>query len=169
MHGIHFAMEFLLKNTKSLLDSKLSDGQYISAQDKNVIVVGGGDTGTDCIGTSMRHGCKNLVNFELLARPPVDRADNNPWPEWPVIFRTDYGHSEVAAKFGDDPRQYSILSKEFINDGYGNVAGIRTVNIDWSKPGDKAPFTEVAGSEQTFEADLDTAGDGIFRARSHAG
>lgn len=154
LNGIHFAMEFLLKNTKSLLDSGLEDGQYISAKGKNVIVIGGGDTGTDCIGTSLRHGCNSLVNFELLAKPPQDRAENNPWPQWPVIFRVDYGHAEVAAKFGDDPRQFGILTKEFIDDGNGNVAGIRTIRIDWSKPGEKAPFTEVPGSEQEFKADL---------------
>jgi NAD(P)H-dependent glutamate synthase small subunit len=104
LQGIHFAMEFLLKNTKSLLDSDLQDNNYISARGKNVIVIGGGDTGTDCIGTSLRHGCSALINFELLARPPAARAENNPWPQWPVIYRVDYVHAEVAAKFGRDPR-----------------------------------------------------------------
>ena len=154
LQSIHFAMEFLLKNTKSLLDSQLQDQQYISAKDKNVVVIGGGDTGTDCIGTSMRHGCRNLVNFELLAKPPAERAENNPWPQWPIIYRVDYGHAEVAAKFGQDPREFSILSKEFIDNGHGQVAGIRTVQIDWSKPSDNAPFSEIAGSEKVFEADL---------------
>jgi NADPH-dependent glutamate synthase beta subunit-like oxidoreductase len=147
-------MEFLLKNTKSLLDSDLQDNQYISAKDRNVIVIGGGDTGTDCIGTSMRHGCNSLVNFELLARPPEERAEHNPWPQWPVIYRMDYGHSEVAARFGQDPREFGVLSKEFIDNGRGDVAGIRTVRIDWTKPSDNAPFSEVPGSEQVFKADL---------------
>ena len=94
--GVHLAMEFLTANTKSLLDSGLEDGGYISAKDKNVIVIGGGDTGTDCIGTSLRHGCKSLVNFELLPKPPLERAPNNPWPLWPRIYRVDYGHAEAA-------------------------------------------------------------------------
>jgi NAD(P)H-dependent glutamate synthase small subunit len=155
LKGIHFAMEFLHANTKSLLDSKLDDGQYISAKDKRVIVIGGGDTGTDCIGTSMRHGCKSLVNFELLPKPPADRAPDNPWPTWPKIFRTDYGHAEVAAVFGDDPRTYCILSKKFIDDGNGNVAGIETVNVEWKKDdAGRFQMSEVPGSEKTYEADL---------------
>jgi glutamate synthase (NADPH/NADH) small chain len=152
--GIHFAMDFLTRNTKSLLDSKLADNHHISAKDRDVLVIGGGDTGTDCIGTSMRHGCRSLVNFELLDRPPDQRAANNPWPQWPRIFRSDYGHEEVKAKFGDDPRTFALLSKEFLDDGRGHVAGVRTVQIDWSKPTDKAPFTEVPGSEKTWKTDL---------------
>ena len=99
---VHFAMDFLRKNTKSLLDSNLEDGDYISAKDKSVIVIGGGDTGTDCIGTSLRHGCKSLVNFEIMPKPPADRADDNPWPLWPKIHRVDYGHEEAAARDGQD-------------------------------------------------------------------
>ena len=152
--GIHLAMEYLHTNTKTLLDDGNVDAAPIHAKDKNVIVIGGGDTGTDCIGTAMRQGCKSLVNFELLGKPPVDRGANNPWPQWPVIYRQDYGHQEVEAVFGDDPRRFSILTKEFIDDGNGNVAGIKTVDIDWSKPGEKAPFSEVPGSERTWEAEL---------------
>jgi NAD(P)H-dependent glutamate synthase small subunit len=153
--GIHFAMDFLRQNTKSLLDSQLQDGHFISAKDKRVIVVGGGDTGTDCIGTSMRHGCKNLVNFELLSKPPATRADDNPWPEWPRIFRVDYGHKEVAAVFGKDPREFAIASKEFIDDGQGNVAGIKTIRLEWTKDASgRMAMKEVPGSEQVFEADL---------------
>ncbi|MCC5829707.1 MAG: glutamate synthase subunit beta [Phycisphaeraceae bacterium] len=156
LKGIHFAMEFLHGNTQALVqESFASDFKPpISAKDKRVIVIGGGDTGNDCLGTSMRHGCRSLVNFELLGKPPLDRAPDNPWPQWPRILRTDYGHEEAAAVFGQDPRQFAILSKAFIDDGAGNVAGIRTVRIDWSKPGEKAPFTEVAGSEETWDADL---------------
>ena len=155
LNGVHFAMDFLRKNTKSLMDSNLSDGKYISAAGKKVIVVGGGDTGNDCIGTSVRHGCTELVNFELLPKPPEDRAEDNPWPQWPRIFRVDYGHEEVEAKFGKDPREFCVLSKEFIDDGKGNVAGIKTVRIVWEKD-DTGRFQmeEVPGSEQTFEADL---------------
>ncbi len=153
--GIHFAMDFLLKNTKSLMDSKLEDGAYITAKGKRVIVIGGGDTGTDCIGTSIRHGCASLVNFELLPKPPVERADDNPWPEWPVIFRVDYGHQEAAAKFGRDPREFRVLSKRFLDDGNGRVAGIETVRVEWIKDAHgKWQMSEVPGSAQIFEADL---------------
>ena len=145
--GVHFAMEFLLQNTKSLLDSELEDGKYISAKDKHVIVIGGGDTGTDCIGTSLRHGCKSLVNFEIMPRPPVDRSDNNPWPTWPLIFRVDYGHEEATAKFGNDPRVYSISGKEFVRDEDGNLLGINTVEVDKN-------FEEIPGTTQFWEADL---------------
>lgn len=145
--GVHFAMEFLLQNTKSLLDSELEDGNYISAKDKHVIVIGGGDTGTDCIGTSLRHDCKSLVNFEIMPRPPVDRSDNNPWPTWPLIFRVDYGHEEAAAKFGNDPRVYSISGKEFVRDDDGNLLGINTVEVDKN-------FQEIPGTTQFWEADL---------------
>ena len=119
-----------------------------------MIVIGGGDTGADCIGTSLRHGCKSMVNFELLDRPPADRAPNNPWPEWPRIYRVDYSHAETKAKFGHDPREYNILTKEFVDDGNGRVKGIKTVVVDWSKPGEKAPFSEVPGSEKVWPADL---------------
>ena len=145
--GVHMAMEFLTANTKSLLDSNLEDGNYISAKDKNVIVIGGGDTGTDCIGTSLRHGCKSLVNFELLPKPPAERAPNNPWPLWPHIYRVDYSHAEATEVYGDDPRVYSIMSKNFIMDDEGNLTGIVTVNVD-------DQIQETAGTEKTWEADL---------------
>jgi NAD(P)H-dependent glutamate synthase small subunit len=155
LNGIHFAMEFLHKNTKSLMDSKLKDGRYISAKGKRVVVIGGGDTGTDCIGTSIRHGCTSLVNFELLPKPPAERAPDNPWPEWPVIFRVEYGHEEAAAKFGRDPREYRVLSKRFIDDGSGNVAGIETVRVEWAKDAEgRWQMSEAPGSERVFEADL---------------
>lgn len=153
--GIHFAMDFLTKNTKSLLDSKLEDGNYISAEGKDVIVIGGGDTGTDCIGTSIRHGCKSVVNFELLPQPPEERASGNPWPTWPKIFRVDYGHEEATRKFGDDPRTYCVLSKGFIRGDDGNVAGIKTIEVDWVKD-DSGRFQmkELEGSEKEWKADL---------------
>ena len=145
--GVHMAMEFLTANTKSLLDSNLEDGNYISAKGKNVIVIGGGDTGTDCIGTSLRHGCKSLVNFELLPKPPAERAPDNPWPLWPRIHRVDYGHAEAAEVYGNDPRVYSIMSKHFIMDDNGNLTGIVTINVDEN-------LKEVEGTERTWEADL---------------
>ena len=145
--GVHLAMEFLTANTKSLLDSNLEDGNYISATDKKVIVIGGGDTGNDCIGTSIRHNCQSLVNFELLPKPPIDRAPNNPWPLWPRIHRVDYGHAEAGDKFGDDPRVFQVASKEFLRDSDGKLLGIVTVNVD-----DK--LQEIPGTEKTWEADL---------------
>ena len=155
LDGIQFAMDFLTRNTKSLLDSNLEDGAYTSAKDKNVIVIGGGDTGADCIGTSLRHGCKSVVNFELLDKPPAERAANNPWPEWPRIYRLDYSHEENKAKHGDDPRAYHVLAKEFIGDDNGHVKAVKTVEVDWAKPVEGgAPFSEVAGSEKEWPADL---------------
>ncbi len=154
LKGVHFAMEFLGKNTKSLLDSAHSDKAFISARGKKVVVIGGGDTGTDCIGTSLRHGCAQLVNFELMDRPPADRADDNPWPQWPRIYRVDYGHEEAKEKFGDDPRVYNILSKEFIDDGNGNVKGIKAVKVQWAKVDGRMQMQEVPGSEHIVEADL---------------
>ncbi|HUS40562.1 MAG TPA: glutamate synthase subunit beta [Pirellulales bacterium] len=154
LEGIHFAMDFLTRNTKSLLDSNLDDGHYLSAKGKNVIVIGGGDTGADCIGTSLRHGCASVGNFELLDRPPDQRAENNPWPEWPRIYRVDYSHAETVAKFGEDPRAFHVLTKQFIDDGEGRVRAVMTVEVNWSQPGERAPFSEVAGSEKEWPADL---------------
>lgn len=153
LSGIYFAMQFLTANTKSLLDSRLEDGRYISAKGKDVIVIGGGDTGTDCIGTSIRHGCKSLVNFELLPKPPDERAPDNPWPQWPRIFRTDYGHAEIKAKFGEDPRAYCVMSKEFVGEDSGSVAGIRTVQVEWTKDdAGKWKLNEIPGSDKFWKA-----------------
>ncbi len=148
--GVHFAMEFLTGNTKSLLDSNHEDGAYISAKDKHVIVIGGGDTGTDCIGTSLRHGCASLVNFELFPQPPAERAANNPWPTWPRIFRVDYGHEEAASVQGEDPRVYSISSLNFIGDENGNVTGVRTIDVEMRD----GKFENIEGSEREWKADL---------------
>jgi glutamate synthase (NADPH) small chain len=154
LQGIFFAMDFLTRNTKSLLDSELSDGCFTSATNKHVVVIGGGDTGADCIGTSLRHGCKSVVNFELLEQPPEGRAADNPWPEWPRIYRVDYSHAETKARFGDDPRQFCLLTKEFVGDDRGHVTGVRTVQVDWQRPGEKAPFSDVPGSEKVWPAEL---------------
>src|SRR5215211_1062933 len=128
LKGIHFAMEFLHSNTKSLLDSGHADGNYITAADKHVVVIGGGDTGTDCVGTSLRHQCKSLVQFEILPRPPDTRPPDNPWPEWPRIYRLDYGQEEAKARFGDDPRIYLIQTEKFVGDQNGHVKELHTVN-----------------------------------------
>ncbi|KAF2610711.1 hypothetical protein F2Q70_00008057 [Brassica cretica] len=155
LSGVHFAMEFLHANTKSLLDSNLEDGNYISAKGKKVVVIGGGDTGTDCIGTSIRHGCTNIVNLELLPQPPSTRAPGNPWPQWPRVFRIDYGHQEAATKFGKDPRTYEVLTKRFIGDDNGNVKGLEIVRVSWEKDeSGRFNFKEVEGSEEIIEADL---------------
>ncbi len=155
LSGIHFAMEFLLKSTKSFLDSKFQDHKYISAKDRDVIVIGGGDTGTDCIGTALRHECRSLVNFELLARPPDERSPDNPWPQWPLVYRVEYGHAESAALFGKDPREYDILSKEFVRDDKGRVKGVKTVRVEWTKGSDgTVNMREVDGTEEEWKADL---------------
>eukprot|EP00898_Chlorokybus_atmophyticus_P003594 jgi/Chlat1/4235/Chrsp27S04246 len=157
LKGVHYAMDFLTANTKSLLDSQLQDGNYISAAGKKVVVIGGGDTGTDCIGTSLRHGCTELVNLELMSQPPPARAPGNPWPQWPRVFRTDYGHQEAIATVGkgEDPRKFEVLTKEFIGDEQGNVKGIKTVEVRWSFPkGGRPVMEEIEGSERIIDADL---------------
>lgn len=153
--GIHFAMDFLKANTKSLLDAKPRKETHISAKGKKVIVIGGGDTGCDCIGTSMRQGCAGLVNFELLPKPPEERTDDMPWPTFPRILKTDYGHREAIARFGSDPREYGILTKEFRGNDRGEMVGLRTVRVDWEK--DEAGgfrMKEIPGTEEDWEADL---------------
>jgi glutamate synthase (NADPH/NADH) small chain len=152
--GIHFAMEFLQANTKSLLDSDHADGAYISAKDKDVIVIGGGDTGTDCVGTSLRHGCKSLVQFEILPVPPMNRAPDNPWPQWPKVYKLDYGQEEAEAIFGKDPREYLIQTKKFVGDSEGNLKELHTVRVEWVKDNGRTIPREVPGSERVFPAQL---------------
>jgi len=153
--GVHFAMEFLHANTKSLLDSNLEDGKHISAKGKKVVVIGGGDTGTDCIGTSIRHGCTSILNLELLPQPPNTRAPGNPWPQWPRVFRVDYGHQEAATKFGKDPRTYEVLTKRFVGDENGNLKGLELVSVKWEKDASgRFQFKEIEGSMEFVEADL---------------
>jgi glutamate synthase (NADPH/NADH) small chain len=155
LKGVHYAMEFLLKSCKSMLDSNFADGQFIDAKGKNVIVIGGGDTGTDCVGTSLRHGCKTLVQFEILPRPPAERADDNPWPQWPRVYKMDYGQEEAAAKFGGDPRRFVTVTKRFLGDPAGNVKELQTVEVDWVKNGDgRLGMKEKPGTEKTWPADL---------------
>ncbi|KAI8586136.1 hypothetical protein BDZ88DRAFT_311821 [Geranomyces variabilis] len=157
LDGIHFAMEFLQRNTKSLLDSDLKNGDYLSAKGKNVVVIGGGDTGCDCIATSLRHGASSIVNFELLPQPPAKRARDNPWPTFPRVFKVDYGHAEVAVHHGRDPREYCVLTKEFVSDGNGHVKGINTIRVEWTRDESKGgawAMREVPGSDRFFPADL---------------
>eukprot|EP00980_Cylindrotheca_fusiformis_P027800 scaffold22560_cov135-Cylindrotheca_fusiformis.AAC.11 len=157
LKGVHFAMEFLTANQKKLLmtkegtlESQWEKENWITAAGKNVIVIGGGDTGTDCIGTSMRHRCKSVTNFELMPQPPMERAPNNPWPQWPRVFGVDYGHAEVQAVTGKDPRVYSVMTKELIGDEDGNVKALVTQDVELTDQGPKA----VEGSEKEWPADL---------------
>jgi len=155
LDGIHFAMQFLHKNTKSLLDSNLQDGSYLSAKGLNVVVIGGGDTGNDCIGTSLRHGAASITNFELLPQPGAQRANDNPWPQWPRIYRVDYGHAEVKTHMGKDPREYCVMSKDFVDDGNGHVKGINTVSVEWTRKANGGwDMKTVEGSERFFPAEL---------------
>lgn len=155
LQGIHFAMEFLAANTKSLLDSGLTDGRYISAKDKDVIVIGGGDTGTDCVATSLRHGCKSLVQFEIVPKPPLTRADDNPWPQWPKIYKVDYGQEEAMAVYGNDPRCYCIHSKKFVGDPDGHLKAVHTVEVTWAKDNNgRLVPKEIPGTEKIWPAQL---------------
>ncbi len=154
LKGIHFAMDFLTANTKAVLDGK-KNGNFITAEGKDVVIIGGGDTGTDCVGTSLRHGCKSVVQVEILPKPPMERAANNPWPEWPKVYKMDYGQEEAAAKFGADPRIYLTTAKKFESDEHGNVKAIHLVQIKWDK-NDKGQFVpvDVPGTEKVVPAQL---------------
>ena len=152
LKGVHFAMEFLHGNTKALLDQTPAP---ITAEGKDVVIIGGGDTGTDCVGTSMRHGCKSLVQVEILPRPPEQRAKDNPWPEWPKTYKMDYGQEEAAAKYGADPRVYLTTAKKFISDDQGNVSGVHLVQIKWDK-NEKGQFVpvDIPGTDRIVPAQV---------------
>jgi glutamate synthase (NADPH/NADH) small chain len=153
LKGVHFAMEFLTENTRALLNGG-TDHAPIQAKGKDVFVIGGGDTGTDCVGTSMRHGAKSVTQIEILPKPPMERTADNPWPEWPKVYKMDYGQEEAAARFGADPRVYLTTVKKFLGDG-GKLTGVVTVNIKWEK-NDKGQFIPVGqpGSEKEHKAEL---------------
>ncbi len=155
LSGIHYAVEFLHKNTKSLLDSNLEDGQFISAKGKDVIVIGGGDTGTDCVATSLRHGCKSITQLEILDRSPDVRAGANPWPQFPRVYKLDYGQEEAFSIQGKEPREYGILTKRFVGDEHGAVSGLYTVRVKWEKDdkGRMVPI-ELPGTEEFFPAQV---------------
>jgi len=153
--GIHFAMDFLRGTTKSLLDSGLADGRFTSAEGLDVIVIGGGDTGTDCCGTSLRHGCKSLTQLEILAKPPLERGEGNPWPQWRRVLRTDYGQEEAIAVHGSDPRVFGIMTTRFVGDGGGRVKEVHTVDVEWPvrTNGSTRP-KEIPGTERVWPAQL---------------
>jgi glutamate synthase (NADPH/NADH) small chain len=166
LKGVHFAMDYLTGSTQWLLDAagakpgaKAARGAKgaapIDARGKDVIVIGGGDTGTDCVGTAMRQGCRTLTQFEIMPKPPLERADDNPWPEWPRVYKMDYGQEEAAAKFGSDPRVYVTTVKKFIGDEQGGVKELVTVEVSWQKNerGQLVPV-EVPGTEKTQPAQL---------------
>lgn len=154
--GICFAVDFLKANTKSLLDSGLSDGCYIDAKGKNVVIIGGGDTGNDCVGTVIRHGCKSVTQIEMMPQAPEKRAADNPWPQWPKVLKTDYGQEEAIAVFGHDPRIYETTVKEFVKDKEGNVKSVKTVKLSRETDPEtgRVSMKEIAGSEQVLEAEL---------------
>lgn len=155
LEGIHFAVEFLRANTRSLLDSNLTDGKFISAAGKDVIVIGGGDTGTDCVGTSLRHKCRSINQLEIMPKPPLEREPNNPWPQFPRVYKVDYGQEEAAALYGADPRHYCITAKKFVGDGQGRVKEVHTVNVEWIKD-DQGRITprEIPGTGKVWPARL---------------
>jgi glutamate synthase (NADPH/NADH) small chain len=152
LKGIHFAMDFLTANTKAVLDPS---GKFITADGKDVVIIGGGDTGTDCVGTSVRHGCTTVTQLEIMAKPPLTRAANNPWPEWPKTYKMDYGQEEAAAKFGDDPRVYLTTATHFEGDADGNVKAVHVVNVEWKKD-EKGNFgpQKIPGTEKVLPAQL---------------
>jgi glutamate synthase (NADPH/NADH) small chain len=161
--GIHFAMEFLHGNTKNLLDQEHGDVQaldaytypYISAEGLDVVVIGGGDTGTDCVGTSLRQNCRSLIQLEILSRPPEKRQPDNPWPEWPKVYKLDYGQEEYQALYGKDPRNYTVTTKRFVGDENGRVKEIQTVQVEWVKDANgRFGPREIPGTEQTYPAQL---------------
>ena len=167
--GIYFAVDFLSRNTKSLLDSDFKDGNYVSAKGKNVIIIGGGDTGNDCVGTCMRHGCKSVTQIEMMPKAPDKRAANNPWPEWPRICKTDYGQEEAIAVFGHDPRIYESTVKEFIKDKNGRLKAVKIVKLAWEKDPQTGRMNskEVAGSEKIMDCELVLIAAGFLGAQKY--
>lgn len=166
--GIYFAVDFLKSTTKSLLDFNLIDGTYISAKDKNVIVIGGGDTGNDCVGTAIRHGCKSVTQIEMMPKLPETRTANNPWPEWPRVLKTDYGQEEAIAVFGNDPRVYETTVKEFYkNNETGELCGVQTVQVKFVTEDGKRVLKEVEGSEKYLDADMVLIAAGFLGSQSY--
>ncbi len=156
LKGVHFAMEFLHANTKSLLDSGLENNEFISAKNKKVVVIGGGDTGTDCVGTALRHGCEKVTQLEIMPKPESNRNRvSNPWPQWPSNLKIDYGQAEAIKVQGKDPRNFMVMTKKFEGDAEGNLIAMHTVQIQWAKDENgRMVIKEIPGTEQRVEADL---------------
>jgi len=154
LQGIHFAMDFLTENTKSIL-SNSSNTSFIDAKEKDVVIIGGGDTGTDCVATSLRHGCSSVLQLEILPKPPLARTPDNPWPEWPKTYKMDYGQEEAAAKFGSDPRLYATMATKFEGETSGKIKAVHTVQVAWVK-NDKEQFIPqpIPGTERIIPAQL---------------
>ena len=167
--GIYFAVDFLAATTKSLLDSELKDKKYVSAKGKKVVVIGGGDTGNDCVGTAIRHGAASVVQLEMMPKAPDQRSEDNPWPQWPKVCKTDYGQQEAIAVFGSDPRIYQTTVKEFLKDKNGNLCGLTTVKLE-SKKDEKTGrlmMAEVPGTESKMDADLVLIAAGFLGAEKY--
>ncbi len=154
--GIHFAVDYLSKATKSLLDSNFADGKFISAKGKNVVIIGGGDTGNDCVGTAIRQGAKSVIQIEMMPKASEQRLDSNPWPEWPMVYKTDYGQEEAIALYGSDPRMYESTIKEFIKDKKGQIKAVKIVKLAWEKDEESGRMNpkEISGSEQILNTEL---------------
>ena len=167
--GIYFAVDFLAATTKSLLNSELKDNQYISAKGRKVVIIGGGDTGNDCVGTAIRHGAASVTQLEMMPKAPLVRTEENTWPQWPKVLKTDYGQEEAIAVFGHDPRMYQTTVKEFLKDKNGSVCGVKTVKLE-SKKDEKTGrmvMTEVPGSEGKLDADLVLIAAGFLGAEKY--
>jgi glutamate synthase (NADPH/NADH) small chain len=154
LKGIHFAVDFLRADTRSMLDADAESYGWITARYKDVVVIGGGDTGTDCVGTALRHGCTNLVQLEILPKPPDRRSADNPWPEWPKTYKLDYGQEEAKDLMGRDPREYAILTKRLVGDARGHVKEVQTVRVQWEIVNGRPSFKELPGTEERWPARL---------------
>jgi glutamate synthase (NADPH/NADH) len=166
LQGVHLAMEYLHGSTQALLDNgNVAQGWRqgwgtgstpLDAKGKRVIIIGGGDTGNDCIGTAVRQGAKSIVNLELMPKPPPTRSPSTPWPHWPTMAKVDYGHEEAAQQCnaGEDIRQFSVSTKEFIGDDSGNITAIKVVDLEWTHAEGRAVMKEVPGSERVLQADM---------------
>lgn len=168
-NGVYFAVDFLKATTKSLLDSNLEDGNYISAKDKHVVVIGGGDTGNDCVGTAIRHGCASVIQLEMMPKLPDTRAANNSWPEWPRVCKTDYGQEEAIAVFGHDPRIYQTTVKEFVRDENGNLIKLICVKLESKKNEEtgRMMMLPIEGSEFELEAELVLIAAGFLGSQNY--
>ena len=167
--GIYFAVDFLKSTTKALLDNGLKEGTFISAKGRNVLIIGGGDTGNDCVGTSIRHGAKSVIQLEMMPKPPEQRAADNPWPQWPRVLKTDYGQEEAIRLFGEDPRVYQTTVKEFLKDDSGKLRGavIVRLNPERDEKTGRMMMKEIEGSEYTVDCELALIAAGFLGSESY--